>query len=60
MQATLSFILLAAGLGSAAAQDAKIDRIEITETGIFQAATTATEARYHARSARSWRRATAR
>jgi hypothetical protein len=40
---TLFLLMLAAGLGSAAAQDARIDRIQVIETGIFQAETTATE-----------------
>jgi hypothetical protein len=40
---TLFLLPLAAGLGSVAAQDVRIDRIQIVEAGIFQAETTATE-----------------
>jgi hypothetical protein len=40
---TLFLLPLAAGVGSVAAQDARVDRVQIIETGIFQAETAATE-----------------
>jgi len=40
---TLLCLLLAAGCGNAAAQGVRVERIQIVETGIFQAETTATE-----------------
>jgi hypothetical protein len=43
VRVTLSLVVLVAALGDAAAQDARIDRIEVVGTGIFQAEKTATE-----------------